>query len=42
VVEFAESPSHAAAVVARIDVFLRRVLEDPTLAEEVSAYSMFG
>src|ERR1700744_4110382 len=40
--EFDAAPSYAAAVVAHIDVFLRRVLKDPALAEEVSAYSMFG
>lgn len=40
--EFDAAPSYAAAVVAHIDIFLRRVLKDSTLAEEVRAYSMFG
>jgi acetyl esterase/lipase len=39
--EFDAAPSYAAAVVAHIDVFLRRVLHDPTLASEVAQYSMF-
>jgi hypothetical protein len=39
--EFDAAPSYGAAVAAHIDVFLRRVLEDPALAAEISHYSMF-
>ncbi len=39
--EFDASPSYAAAVVAHIDIFLRRVLGEPDLAVEVAQYSMF-
>ncbi len=39
--EFDAAPSYAAAVVAHIDVFLRRVLHEPTLAAEMRQYSMF-
>jgi acetyl esterase/lipase len=39
--EFDAAPSYAAAVVAHIDVFLRRVLHDPTLASEIAQNSMF-
>jgi acetyl esterase/lipase len=39
--EFDAAPSYGAAVVAHIDVFLRRVLEEPALAAEVAQYSMF-
>jgi len=39
--EFDAAPSYAAVVVAHIDVFLRRVLQDPTLASEIAQYSMF-
>ena len=39
--EFDASPSYAAAVVALIDIFLRRVLDEPGLAAEVATYSMF-
>jgi acetyl esterase/lipase len=39
--EFDASPSYAAAVVAHIDVFLRRVLNEPRLAAEVDMFSMF-
>jgi len=47
-VEFAEcnrgfdaAPSYGEAVAAHIDVFLRRVLHEPTLAAEMRQYSMF-
>ena len=40
--EFDAAPSYAAAVVAHIDIFLRRVLGEPGLAAEVAKYSMFG
>ncbi len=39
--EFDAAPSYSAAVVAHIDVFLRRVLHEPTLAAEMRQYSMF-
>jgi acetyl esterase/lipase len=39
--EFDAAPSYAAAVVAHIDIFLRRVLGEPDLAAEVAQYSMF-
>jgi len=39
--EFDAAPSYGAAVVAHIDVFLRRVLEEPALAAEIAQYSMF-
>jgi acetyl esterase/lipase len=39
--EFDAAPSYGAAVVAHIDVFLRRVLNDPALAAEITQYSMF-
>jgi acetyl esterase/lipase len=39
--EFDAAPSYAAAVVAHVDVFLRRVLQEPTLAGEIAQYSMF-
>lgn len=39
--EFDAAPSYGAAVVAHIDVFLRRVLEEPALAAEIVQYSMF-
>jgi hypothetical protein len=39
--EFDAAPSYAVAVVAHIDVFLRRVLHEPTLAAEMRQYSMF-
>jgi acetyl esterase/lipase len=39
--EFDAAPSYGAAVVAHIDVFLRRVLEEPALATEIAQYSMF-
>jgi acetyl esterase/lipase len=39
--EFDAAPSYAAAVVAHIDVFLRRIFDDPALAAEIAAYSMF-
>jgi acetyl esterase/lipase len=39
--EFDAAPSYAAAVVAHIDIFLRRVLHEPVLAAEVAQYSMF-
>lgn len=39
--EFDAAPSYAAAVVAHIDIFLRRVLHEPALAAEVAQYSMF-
>lgn len=39
--EFDAAPSYAVVVVAHIDVFLRRVLQDPTLASEIAQYSMF-
>lgn len=40
--EFDAAPSYAAAVVAHIDVFLRRMLGEPSLAAELARYSMFG
>jgi len=40
--EFDVAPSYAAALVTHIDVFLRRVLEEPSLAAEIARYSMFG
>jgi acetyl esterase/lipase len=39
--EFDAAPSYGAAVVAHIDVFLRRALEEPALATEIAQYSMF-
>ena len=39
--EFDAAPSYAAAVVAHIDIFLRRMLHEPALAAEVAQYSMF-
>jgi acetyl esterase/lipase len=39
--EFDAAPSYGAAVVAHIDVFLRRVLEEAALAAEIAQYSMF-
>jgi acetyl esterase/lipase len=39
--EFDAAPTYAAAVVAQVDVFLRRVLSEPTLAAEIRQYSMF-
>ncbi|WIM86771.1 alpha/beta hydrolase [Candidatus Mycobacterium wuenschmannii] len=39
--EFDASPSYATAVTAHVDIFLRRVLNEPGLAAEVAAYSMF-
>jgi acetyl esterase/lipase len=39
--EFDAAPSYGAAVVAHADVFLRRVLHEPTLAAEMRQYSMF-
>jgi hypothetical protein len=39
--EFDAAPSYGAAVVAHIDVFVRRVLHEPTLAAEMRQYSMF-
>jgi len=39
--EFDAAPSYGAAVVAHIDVFLRRVLQEPALAAEIAQYSMF-
>jgi acetyl esterase/lipase len=39
--EFDAAPSYGAAVAAHIDVFLRRVLHEPTLAAEMRQYSMF-
>jgi acetyl esterase/lipase len=39
--EFDAAPSYGATVVAHIDVFLRRVLHEPTLAAEMRRYSMF-
>jgi acetyl esterase/lipase len=39
--EFDAAPSYAAAVVAHVDVFLRRVLQEPSLAAEIAQYSMF-
>jgi acetyl esterase/lipase len=39
--EFDAAPSYAAAVVAHLDVFLRRVLHEPSLAAEIAQYSMF-
>jgi acetyl esterase/lipase len=39
--EFDAAPSYGAAVVAHVDVFLRRVLHEPTLAAEMRQYSMF-
>jgi acetyl esterase/lipase len=39
--EFDAAPSYGAAVVTHIDVFLRRVLDEPALAAEIAQYSMF-
>ena len=39
--EFDAAPSYGAAVVAHIDVFLRRVPQEPALAAEIAQYSMF-
>jgi acetyl esterase/lipase len=39
--EFDAAPSYAAAVVAHIDVFLRRALQEPSLSAEIAHYSMF-
>src|ERR1700744_1852069 len=39
--EFDAAPSYGAAVVAHIDLFVRRVLEEPALAAEIARYSMF-
>jgi acetyl esterase/lipase len=39
--EFDAVPSYGAAVVAHADVFLRRVLHEPTFAAEMRQYSMF-
>lgn len=39
--EFDAAPSYAAVVAAHIDVFLRQVLGDPALVEEIYEYSMF-
>ncbi len=39
--EFDAAPSYAAAVVAHIDVFLRRALQEPSLSAEIAQYSMF-
>lgn len=38
--EFDAAPSYAAAI-AHVDVFLRRVLREPTLPTEIRQYSMF-
>lgn len=39
--EFDAAPGYAAVVVAHIDVFLRRVLREPTFTAEVERYAMF-
>jgi len=39
--EFDAAPSYAAVVGAHLDVFLRQVLGDPALVEEIHEYSMF-
>lgn len=39
--EFDAAPSYAAVLAAHIDIFLRQVLGDPALAEELYEHSMF-
>jgi acetyl esterase/lipase len=39
--EFDAAPSYGAVVAAHIDIFLRRVLHEPTLNAEMRQYSMF-
>lgn len=39
--EFDSAPSYAAAVASHIDIFLRRALQESTLASEIAQFSMF-